>query len=139
VRWEAGPVGLRLRVRWTDTRVVGGVAGRAGGSDERLPTLVRHRRRDRPRRPRRCERRPAAGRGSPATSVAEARAAARRPGASRRADSLAVPDSTLGVGIIGVNPAWGWAATAHIPALRALPNYEVRALSASSPEAARPP
>src|SRR5205809_7411439 len=45
--------------------------------------------------------------------------------------------STLGVGIIGVNPAWGWAATAHIPALRALPNYEVRALSASSPEAAR--
>src|SRR5439155_23019449 len=73
----------------------------------------------------------------PPTSVAEGRAAARRPGASRRADSFAVPDSTLGVGIIGVNPAWGWAATAHIPALRALPNYEVRALSASSPEAAR--
>src|SRR5258705_7404821 len=45
--------------------------------------------------------------------------------------------SKLGVGIIGVNPAWGWAATAHIPALRALPNYEVRALSATSPEAAR--
>ena len=45
--------------------------------------------------------------------------------------------STLGVGIIGVNPAWGWAATAHIPALRALPNYEIRALSATSAEAAR--
>jgi predicted dehydrogenase len=45
-------------------------------------------------------------------------------------------ESTLGVGIIGVNPAWGWAATAHIPALRALPNYEVRALSATSAEAA---
>jgi predicted dehydrogenase len=45
--------------------------------------------------------------------------------------------SKLGVGIIGVNPAWGWAATAHIPALRALPSYEVRALSATSPEAAR--
>jgi predicted dehydrogenase len=45
--------------------------------------------------------------------------------------------SKLGVGIIGVNPAWGWAATAHIPALRALPNYEVRALSATRPEAAR--
>jgi predicted dehydrogenase len=44
---------------------------------------------------------------------------------------------TLGVGIIGVNPAWGWAATAHIPALRALPNYEIRALSATSPQAAR--
>src|SRR5213083_3700981 len=51
--------------------------------------------------------------------------------------TIKVPQSTLGVGIIGVNPAWGWAATAHIPALRALPNYEVRALSASSPEAAR--
>ena len=48
-----------------------------------------------------------------------------------------MPGSTLGVGIIGVNPAWGWAATAHIPALRALPNYEVRALSATSAEAAR--
>src|SRR5437870_131059 len=45
--------------------------------------------------------------------------------------------STLGVGIIGVNPAWGWAATAHIPALRALPSYEIRALSATSSEAAR--
>ena len=45
--------------------------------------------------------------------------------------------STLGVGIIRVNPAWGWAVTAHIPALRALPNYEIRALSARSPESAR--
>ncbi|HEY8921762.1 MAG TPA: Gfo/Idh/MocA family oxidoreductase [Candidatus Limnocylindria bacterium] len=45
--------------------------------------------------------------------------------------------SKLGVGIIGVNPAWGWGATAHIPALRALPNYEVRALSATSADAAR--
>src|SRR5256885_4394585 len=48
-----------------------------------------------------------------------------------------MPGSRLGVGIIGVNPAWGWAATAHIPALRALPNYEIRALSATSAEAAR--
>jgi predicted dehydrogenase len=48
-----------------------------------------------------------------------------------------MPGSKLGVGIIGVNPAWGWAATAHIPALRALPNYEIRALSATSSEAAR--
>src|SRR5437588_12467303 len=49
----------------------------------------------------------------------------------------AIPKSTLGVGIIGVSPAWGWAATAHIPALRALPNYEIRALSARSAESAR--
>jgi predicted dehydrogenase len=43
----------------------------------------------------------------------------------------------LGVGIIGVNPVRGWAATAHIPALRALPSYEIRALSALSAESAR--
>jgi predicted dehydrogenase len=48
-----------------------------------------------------------------------------------------VPESTLGVGIIGVSPDRGWATTAHIPALRALPNYEIRALSAHSVESAR--
>jgi len=48
-----------------------------------------------------------------------------------------MPESTLGVGIIGVNPFRGWAATAHIPALRALPNYEIRALSAHSAASAR--
>src|SRR5438094_4142092 len=45
--------------------------------------------------------------------------------------------ATLGVGIIGVSPVRGWAATAHIPALHALPNYEIRALSAHSAESAR--
>src|SRR6266516_4289823 len=50
---------------------------------------------------------------------------------------MAMPESTLGVGIIGVSPARGWAATAHIPALRALPNYQIRALSARSAESAR--
>jgi predicted dehydrogenase len=45
--------------------------------------------------------------------------------------------STLGVGIIGVSPVWGWAATAHIPALRALPSYEIRALSARNADSAR--
>src|SRR2546422_11735035 len=51
--------------------------------------------------------------------------------------ALAIPKSTLGVGIVGVSPVRGWAATAHIPALRALPNYEIRALSAHSPGSAR--
>src|SRR5713226_9191164 len=41
------------------------------------------------------------------------------------------------VGIIGVSPLRGWATTAHIPALRALPNYEIAALSAHSAESAR--
>jgi predicted dehydrogenase len=48
-----------------------------------------------------------------------------------------MPESTLGVGIIGVSAVRGWAATAHIPALRVLPNYEIRALSAHSAESAR--
>src|SRR5439155_26533199 len=45
--------------------------------------------------------------------------------------------ATLGVGIVGVSPIRGWAATAHIPALHALPNYEIRALSAHNAESAR--
>src|SRR5881275_3338218 len=45
--------------------------------------------------------------------------------------------ATLGVGIIGVSPIRGWATTAHIPALRVLPNYEIRALSAHNAESAR--
>src|SRR2546426_2986548 len=48
-----------------------------------------------------------------------------------------MPEATLGVGIIGVSPVRGWAATAHIPALRALPNYEIRALSAHTADSAR--
>jgi predicted dehydrogenase len=48
-----------------------------------------------------------------------------------------MPESPLGVGIIGVSPLRGWAATAHIPALRALPDYQIRALSARSAETAR--
>src|SRR5438067_13693179 len=51
--------------------------------------------------------------------------------------ALAIPESRLGVGIVGVSPVRGWAATAHIPALRALPSYEIRALSAHNPESAR--
>jgi predicted dehydrogenase len=43
----------------------------------------------------------------------------------------------LGVGIVGVSPSRGWATTAHIPALRALPNYEIRAICSSTHDAAR--
>src|SRR5881409_1115459 len=57
--------------------------------------------------------------------------------ARETASALAIPKSTLGVGIIGVSPIRGWATTAHIPALRALPNYEIRALSAHNAESAR--
>jgi predicted dehydrogenase len=43
----------------------------------------------------------------------------------------------IGVGIIGASPERGWAASAHIPALRALPAYELRALSTSRRESAQ--
>jgi predicted dehydrogenase len=38
----------------------------------------------------------------------------------------------IGVGIIGLSAGSGWAGMAHIPALRASPGYEIRALSASN-------
>lgn len=38
----------------------------------------------------------------------------------------------IGVGIIGVHPTQGWAATAHLPALQASPDFEVVALSNST-------
>src|SRR5439155_12132682 len=57
--------------------------------------------------------------------------------AGETTSAVAIPKSTLGVGIIGVSPVRGWATTAHIPGLRALPNYEISALSAHSAESAR--
>lgn len=42
----------------------------------------------------------------------------------------------IGVGIIGANPDRGWARAAHIPALAALPQYELRAVSTSRRETA---
>lgn len=43
---------------------------------------------------------------------------------------------TIGVGIIGISPGRSWAALAHVPALRALPDYEIRALSTTRQESA---
>ena len=42
----------------------------------------------------------------------------------------------IGVGIIGLSAKGGWAAAAHVPALRAVEGYELRALSASSADSA---
>uniref|UniRef100_A0AAU2VN89 Gfo/Idh/MocA family oxidoreductase n=1 Tax=Streptomyces sp. NBC_00008 TaxID=2903610 RepID=A0AAU2VN89_9ACTN len=41
------------------------------------------------------------------------------------------------VGVIGANPDRSWAARAHIPALTALPDYEITAVGTSRPESAR--
>lgn len=45
--------------------------------------------------------------------------------------------ATIGVGVIGVAPGRSWAAVAHIPALKALPGFEVRALSTTRMDSAK--
>ncbi|MER7187713.1 Gfo/Idh/MocA family oxidoreductase, partial [Streptomyces hyaluromycini] len=42
----------------------------------------------------------------------------------------------IGVGIIGLGAHGSWAERSHLPALRAVPGYELRALSTSSKESA---
>src|SRR5215475_5749853 len=44
--------------------------------------------------------------------------------------------SKIGVGIIGVEPDRSWSAIAHIPALQALPQYEIVALGTTRQESA---
>ncbi|MCW2903619.1 MAG: oxidoreductase domain protein [Streptosporangiaceae bacterium] len=51
--------------------------------------------------------------------------------------SSAALTAPIGVGIIGLSASGGWAAQAHLPALRAVPGFEVRALSASSSASAK--
>jgi predicted dehydrogenase len=46
--------------------------------------------------------------------------------------------SRIGVGVIGASPVNpGWAIAAHIPAIKALADYELRAVSTSRPDSAR--
>jgi predicted dehydrogenase len=46
-------------------------------------------------------------------------------------------NALIRVGIIGVHPARGWASTAHVPALRDLPQFQLSAVSHSRIETAR--
>jgi predicted dehydrogenase len=46
-------------------------------------------------------------------------------------------EGRIGVGIIGANPERGWALRGHIPALRALPEFELAAVATSNPDSAR--
>ena len=48
-----------------------------------------------------------------------------------------VAERKLGVGLIGVQPGRSWAAIAHVPALRVLPEFEVAAVSTTRAESAR--
>ncbi|WP_030177769.1 Gfo/Idh/MocA family protein [Streptomyces sp. NRRL S-813] len=49
---------------------------------------------------------------------------------------LARSEKPIGVGIIGLGAQGSWAERSHLPALRAVPGYELRALSASSGQSA---
>ncbi|EIL95383.1 Gfo/Idh/MocA family protein [Rhodanobacter spathiphylli] len=51
---------------------------------------------------------------------------------------MSIIKNAIGVGVIGASPLNpGWAMAAHIPAIQALPDYELRAISTSRPESAR--
>ncbi|WP_419665120.1 hypothetical protein [Streptomyces sp. 2-1] len=41
------------------------------------------------------------------------------------------------MGIIGLSVSGGWAAASHLPALRTLDGFDIRALSTSNPDSAR--
>ncbi|NJP23668.1 Gfo/Idh/MocA family oxidoreductase [Microbispora sp. SCL1-1] len=45
--------------------------------------------------------------------------------------------SRIRVGIVGASPERGWAVRAHVPALRALPDYEITAVSTTREDSAR--
>ena len=45
-------------------------------------------------------------------------------------------EDKIRVGIIGANAHYGWSMRAHLPALRALPDYELTAVCTSRPETA---
>ncbi|MEV6167288.1 Gfo/Idh/MocA family oxidoreductase [Streptomyces sp. NPDC051954] len=57
--------------------------------------------------------------------------------ASSPTSSSLASGSSIGVGIIGLSASGGWAAASHLPALRALDGFDVRALSTSNPDSAR--
>lgn len=46
-------------------------------------------------------------------------------------------EGRIGVGIVGLSPEGSWAALAHVPALNALPQFEIVALSTTRVESAR--
>lgn len=47
-----------------------------------------------------------------------------------------MPGDKIRIGIIGANAGYGWSMRAHLPALLALPEYELTAVCTSSPETA---
>src|SRR5437870_9934467 len=48
-----------------------------------------------------------------------------------------MPDERIGIGIVGANVNYGWGARAHLPALAALPEFEVRAVCTNHLETAQ--
>src|SRR6266496_2922068 len=79
-RWSPGLGGPRFLLGFADERAARRLGRPAGSSDERLPTVIRHRCRARARRPPRGGHGPAAGRRSGGRDAARARPVARRCG-----------------------------------------------------------
>lgn len=50
--------------------------------------------------------------------------------------SAPAPHRPIGVGIVGLTPGRSWAARAHVPALRALPEFELLGVASSTPDSA---
>lgn len=50
---------------------------------------------------------------------------------------MSIMNKKIGLGFVGLSARRGWAAASHIPAIANLPQYEIRALTASSPETAK--
>src|SRR4051812_36174645 len=48
--------------------------------------------------------------------------------------SMSTIINRIRVGIIGVDPGRGWASVAHMPAIKALPQYELIAISNRNPD-----
>ena len=55
----------------------------------------------------------------------------------RRMEGFAMRNGKIGVGIIGVQPGRSFSAIAHIPALKALPQFEIVAISTTHLERAQ--
>lgn len=50
---------------------------------------------------------------------------------------MTITGKPIGVGIIGYQPGRSWSATAHVPALKSLPEYAITAVATTRPDSAR--
>ncbi len=71
---------------------------------------------------------------APESAIATLPADCRRSG--RPFSGFHMASNTIGIGLVGLSAKDCWAARAHVPALKTLPNYQIRALATSSRQSA---